>query len=75
MGVLIWWWVFWCGLGAGGAVGIVQDLFFVGYLLSVSIARAGSYYLLIGCAVRAVAGRSHLIAFIYVGSSAQLYCC
>ena len=74
-GVLIWWWVFWCGLGAGGAVGIIQNLFFVGCLLSVSIGHAGSYYLLIGCAVRAVAGRSHIIAFIYVGSSAQINRC
>ena len=74
-GGLIWWWVFWCGLGAWGAVDIIQDLFFVGYLLSVSIGRAGSCYLLIGCAVRAVADRSRIIAFIYVGSSVQPYHC
>ena len=67
--------MFWCGLGAGGAVGIIQDLFFVGCLLSVSIGRVGSYYLLIGCAVRAVAGRSRIIAFIYDGSSAQINRC
>ena len=49
--------------------------FFVGCLLWVSIGHAGSYYLLIGCAVRAVAGRSLIIAFIYVGSSAQINRC